>query len=296
MKHLPAIFLIILLSFGCTKRPKDILSEEKMIEVMADLRIAEAYERSGDAYEYLHGQSREMIGRGVLMHHGVSVEVMDSTIAWYGRNMDEYAKLNKKVDAELSKRQIKYAKAAGESENENASTDLWPYSHHFVVDGNSLSDGLIANIPVTELSPGDKITWKMMTRGNSERNLTLGVNYDDGTTEISKINNNSLDKWIEISIHTDTLLNVSRIFAIATFGHSDRRIFVDSVQLLHLPFNRDDYGMNFYQRKIGPAGRKIVLPPDTSTNSNLVPDSIIPIPSSSTANNRGVKTLRNRLK
>ncbi len=292
MKHLPAILLLFIISFGCSQRPKDILSEEKMVAVMTDIRIAEAYERSGNAYEYLNGQSRELIGRGVLMHHGVSVEEMDSTIAWYGRNMDEYAKLNKKIDIELSKRQLKYAKAAGESENDGSSSDLWPYSRYYVIDDNSLSDGIIASFPVTELSPGDKITWKMMTQGATSRTLTLGVNYEDGTSEITKISNGGFDKWIETSLQTDTTLNVTQIFAIASFEHSRPRVFIDSLQLIHMPYNRNEYQMSGYKRKVGPAGRKIILPPDTSANSSLVPDSIIPMPSLSTEKRRGVKTLR----
>ncbi len=112
-KYLSVFILSILLATGCSDRPKGILSEDKMVQVMVDLQIAEAYERSGDANEYLHGQNRELLGRGVLMEHGVTVEEMDSTIAWYGKNMDEYSKLYKKIDAELNKRQLKYARVAG---------------------------------------------------------------------------------------------------------------------------------------------------------------------------------------
>ncbi len=292
MKFLPAILLITIISFGCSRRPKDILSEDKMVEVMADIQIAEAYENSGDAHSFLNGKSREMLGRGVLMHHGISVEEMDSTLAWYGRNMDEYAKLYKKVDAELYRRQQKYARAAGESENMGSSTDLWPYAHHFVVDNNSLTDGIIVNIPVTDIEPGDKLTWKMITQGATARTLTLGVSYDDGTSEISKISNRNFDKWVETSLQTDTLLNVSKIFAVATFEHSYPRVFVDSIQLIHLPYNNNENKHSGYQRKVTPAGRRIILPPDTSANSSLVPDSIIPKPSSSIENKRGVNTLR----
>ncbi|MDE6695958.1 MAG: DUF4296 domain-containing protein [Muribaculaceae bacterium] len=292
MKYLPAFLMILIMSFGCSRRPKDILSEDKMVDIMADIRIAEVYDRSGNSYEYLNGESRELLGRGVLLHHGVTVEEMDSTIAWYGRNMDEYAKLNKKIDEELNKRQLKYARAAGESENGGASTDLWPYAHHYVIDDKSLSNGIIASFPVTELSPGDKITWKMLTQGASSRTLTIGVNYEDGTTEISKINNGGFDKWVETSIQTDTVLNVTNIFAIASFEYSNPRVFVDSIQLIHLPYNRNEYQGGGYKRKVGPAGRKIILPPDTSANSSLVPDSITPNPSLSIENKRGVNTLR----
>ena len=291
-KYLSIFTVLILLATGCSKRPKDILSEDKMVAVMADIQIAEAYERSGDASAYLDGHDRELLGRGILMRHGVTVEEMDSTLAWYGRNMDEYSKLYKKIDAELGKRQLKYARAAGESDNEGPSSDLWPYGRHFMIDDRSLTSGIVANIPVTDLAPGDKLTWKMAVQGASARNLTLGVDYENGTSDINRISNKGFDRWVEMSLQTDSLLEVTRIFAIADFQNSSARVIVDSVQLIHLPLNREEYHKGGYQRSIRPAGRRIVLPPDTSKKARLVPDSIALRPSSSTGNSFGVSISR----
>lgn len=296
MRYLSLIFIMLLIVSGCSKRPKDIIDEDKMVAIMADIQIAEAYDRSGDANQYLNGKNREMLGRGILMQHGVTVEEMDSTIAWYGRNMDEYAKLYKKIDKELTKRQAKYAKAAGESDKEGeSSSDLWPYGRHFVINDKTLTDGIVANIPVTDLTPGDKIIWKMCVDGASGRSLTLGVDYENGTSELTKITNRGIDKWVETSLQTDSTKTVNRIFAIADFEHSRQRVYVDSVYLLHIPLDREEYSKKSFQRKVGLAGRKIILPPDTSENSSLVPDSIKVRPSLSTENKRGVSTLRKRL-
>ncbi len=291
-KYLSIFAIIALMAIGCSKRPKEILSEDKMVAVMTDIQIAEAYDRSGDAYDYLQGRNREILGRGILMQHGVTPEEMDSTLAWYGRNMDEYPKLYKKIDAELNRRQLKYARAAGESENEGSSADLWPYGRHYVLTDKSLTRGIIANIPTTDLMPGDKLTWKMTVDGADSRNLTIGVDYEDGTSEISRQLKRGFDKWVEITLQTDSLLKVSRIFAIADFEHSNSRVFIDSVQLTHIPINREEYRNSGFQHKIRPAGRKIVLPPDTSTNSSLVPAEITSSPSLSTENNLGVSTRR----
>lgn len=291
-RYLIVLAVLIVILSGCSKRPKNILSEDKMVAVMVDIQIAEAYERSGDANTYLNGQSRELLGRGILLHHGVTVEEMDSTLAWYGRNMDEYPKLYKKIDAELNKRQLKYARAAGESENEGSSADLWPYSRHYVIDDKSLTDGIIVNIPVSDLAPGDKLIWKMKVDGASSRNLSLGVDYENGTSDIYRITNIGYDKWVELSLQTDSTLGVNRIFATAQFGNITRRVLIDSIQLNHMPFNREEYHKAGYQRSIRPAGRKIVLPPDTSTNSSNVPEVMLSKPSLSTEKSLGVSTLR----
>ena len=278
-RYLSVFAILILLAAGCSKRPKGILSEDKMVAVMTDLQIAEAYERSGDANGYLQGRDREMLGRGILMQHGVTPEEMDSTLAWYGRNMDEYPKLYKKIDAELNKRQLKYARAAGESENEGSSADLWPYSRHYVLSDRSLTNGLVANIPTTDLAPGDRLTWKMSVDGASGRTLTLGVDYADGTSEVYKIANRGYERMVEVALQTDSILEATRIFAIADFEMNGGRVMIDSVQLTHLPFSREEYGKHSFQRQVRPAGRKIILPPDTSTNSSGVPEDITSNPS-----------------
>lgn len=290
MRHFPVILLLIILSCGCSRRPKNIIDENSMVEIMADIRIAEAYDRYGDSYGRNHVGERELLGRGVLMAHGVTPEEMDSTLAWYGRNMDEYAKLSKKVDKRLAALQIKYARAAGESEYSGPSTDLWPYGSHLLIDDHSLSDGIIASIPVPDIRPGDKIIWRMRVQGGHQRRMTLGVDYEDGSSEIVRLSQGGMEKWAETSLQTDTLLNVDRIFASIDFEREGSRVFIDSLQLLHLPFNKEEYSRMGFQRRVAPAARRIILPPDTSANSSLTPDSISDIPSSSTENNLGVST------
>lgn len=289
-KYLSLFLFCLLLLSSCSKRPKNILSEDKMVAIMVDIQIAEAYDRSGNANEYLNGKNRELLGRGVLMHHGVTVEEMDSTLAWYGRNMDEYPKLYKKIDAELNKRQLKFARAAGETEKEGSSADLWPYSRHYVLDDKSLTDGIIVNIPVSDLALGDKLVWKMIVEGATSKNMSLGVDYENGTSDIYRISNNGYDKWVELTLQTDSTLAVNRIFAIAQFENPSQRVLIDSIQLTHLPLNHEEYRKAGYQRNIRPAGRKIVLPPDTSTNLRSVPEAIMSKPSLSTEKSLGVST------
>lgn len=279
MRYLPVTVAILLLLSGCSKRPKEILSEDRMVAVMTDIQLAEAYERSGNSQSFLHGQNREALGRGVLKEHGISQEQMDSTLAWYGRNMDEYAKLYQKIDKELAKRQASYAKAAGEKDNDGNSSDLWPYTRHLIIDNKGLSDGMTVDIPVNDITPGEKLTWRMSVTGSSSRNLTLGVEYDNGTSELIKVSNRGFERKVEAELQTDSTNIPVRIFASAAFEHESPKILVDSIFLLHTPFNREDYHRSGFQRKVGLAGRKIVLPPDPSANSSLVPDSIISNPS-----------------
>lgn len=134
----------------------------------------------------------------------------------------------------------------------------------------------------------------MRTMGSTgTRNITLGVDYEDGTTSIVKsAANNSFDKWVEASLQTDSTLTVSGIFAVLNVDNSPgKRVFVDSIQMIHQPMKSDEYHHIHYQRRIGvPTARKVILPSDSTVNSSLVPDSMTAKPSLSTGKSLGLKT------
>lgn len=295
-RHFVALLTVALVGAGCSRRPKSVLPEDEMVGIMAEIQIAEAYDRNGEAYGKPYSPDRELLGRGVMKAHGVTPEQMDSTLAWYGRNMDEYAKLYAKVDRRLGEMQRKYARAAGEALNSEPSADLWPYGRHFSIDGRTLTNGLTAIIQMPDIMPGEKLIWKMRTQGTGQRNVTLGVDYEDGTTELVRTSLNGTEPWTETSIQTDTLLKVNRIFASADFERQGARVLIDSLQLIHQPYSEEEYARKGYQRRIFPATRTTSVPPDTTSNSSLTPDSISVIPSSSTGKSLGERMRGKRLK
>lgn len=217
---------------------------------------------------------------------------MDSTLAWYGRNMDEYAKLYKKIDERLAKRQRKYAKAAGESDKELMSADLWPYGRHLVISDLAFADDIVMSIPGDQVVPGEKLTWKMRVQGSSSRQMTLGVDYPDGTSVIVKNSNYSSDLWLETVLQTDTAQTPVRIFGTLKLRSNYPRAFVDSIQLTHQPVPAGEHDRLGLQRRIGAPRRKISLPSDSTANSSLMEDSIRFKPSVSTSKSLGVSTRR----
>ncbi|MDE6008009.1 MAG: DUF4296 domain-containing protein, partial [Muribaculaceae bacterium] len=67
--------LAIILSAGCSQRPKEILSEKEMIDLMADLQLADAYSNSrvSSSEEDATG-NRYDLARSVMAAHGVTPE------------------------------------------------------------------------------------------------------------------------------------------------------------------------------------------------------------------------------
>lgn len=255
-KEFPFILLLLGLmvtATGCNKRPDGVLADKEMVELMADMQVAEAYMQNHNA-GYASDSIRDSAVQWALDRRGLSKAQFDSTMTWYGKNIDEYRDLFAKVDKELLKRQ---KKIPGETEETLDISDLWPYSRHILISENGSSNSLTFSIQTDQLAKGDRINWKMHLNGSPSVNMLLGVDYDNGTSAYS-YQNNSDAKKMDVSLQTDTTLNVSRIFGYLRVKE-DRYlpVWIDSISLQSSPIDSTQYYRVFSQRKIGKPQRKI---------------------------------------
>lgn len=89
------ILLTVLLAISCGKRPSYVLSRDKMTDVMYDLQMANAIvENHNLPAEQRTEEYKNRILAGVLQKHSITQAQLDSSIAWYSDNMDEYRKVN----------------------------------------------------------------------------------------------------------------------------------------------------------------------------------------------------------
>lgn len=118
-----ALASVALLGSSCIRRPDGVLSDKKMAPVIADLELVEAYmqtQRStGD------DDRRAATVDRIISDHGLTRAEFDTTMAWYGRNIDNYYELCSMVEKELARRR---QKVSGGKSMEMESSDLWPYS------------------------------------------------------------------------------------------------------------------------------------------------------------------------
>ena len=190
---------------SCSDRPSVVLKEKEMVDLIVDMQLAEAYVNTQGTLTY---KEKEEIGRQVLAAHKVSEESLDTTLAWYGRNMDEYSKLYEKVDKEINKRRVKYTEIEGGTIKE--SDDLWNYGEHLVISPLSGYDAFTFSIPYPEIEKGEIIKLSFFLPNSTSLKNTLGVEYQDGYGEA--LVNNSTKNKVEIELQTDSSKVVSRIF------------------------------------------------------------------------------------
>lgn len=238
-------FAMALILMSCNHRPKGVLSDKEMVDLIADMEVAEVYMQRYYP-EYYNDSARDKAVQWVLDKHNISKAEFDSTMNWYGRNIDQYKELYVKVDKNLAEKQ---RKIAGETETNDVATDLWPYSRHIYISSKGASSGISFSFPSDDIQRGDRITWKLHLKGTSEGNIMLGVDYENGTSSyISRTQNGN--QRVEVTLQTDTATSVRRIFGVLnTANNRDVPIWVDSIALQHSAIDSTQYYRYYSQTK-----------------------------------------------
>lgn len=221
---------------ACSDRPRDVLSEDKMVNLLVDMELTEAYANNQHS---MSAKEKNEIGDQVLELHGVSKASLDTTLAWYGRNMDEYTALFEKVDKKINDRKKKYLI---EPEGISREADnLWPFPTHLLISSLSGYDGLNFVVKNSELEKGGVVVFTMYLPNVENMKGSLIVEYEDGTGEALSQNYNSRHK-IELQIPTDTSRNISKVYG--SFNLKDNKglpLYIDSISLKTEPFDSVTY-------------------------------------------------------
>lgn len=242
--------LSALLFSGCTKRPKEVLSEKKMVRLMADMQLTESY-LSSSGLNHLNSEERENLGKGVLKAHGVTQEELDSTLSWYGRNMDDYTELFAKVDKEIIARREKIMKEERVDDQLNTADMLWPYSSHGVLSALGNSDAWILSLEAPDLDKGDVVEWSMRVSEAAQFNGVIGVEYSDGTSDANVQTLSGKQKY-ELRVQTDTGKFVTRIYGTIRLRENRYKpVFSDSIMLRRIPYDSVEYSKQRYQKHYG---------------------------------------------
>ena len=240
---LPIIFLVI----SCGDRPSNVLKEKDMVSLMVDMELTEAYLNTQNNLSY---HEREEIGKRVLDAHGVSPETLDTTLAWYGRNMDDYSELFEKVDKEIIKRRKSYTEIPGEKIKE--SDNLWPYVSHVLISPLSGDEALNFNLFQPELEKGDRVKFSFYLPNSATIKGVLGVEYTDGSGE-SSVSNFSKNNF-KVELQTDSSKTVSKIFGSMQLKDSKNLpLYIDSISIKSEPIDTLEYrNTRRNQKKFGP--------------------------------------------
>ena len=274
-KIVNAILLTLIVCFGlsCSKRPSYVLPEGKMIDLMVDMELAEAYSNNQPGGRTT--DAKKELGRRVMATHNVTPEQLDTTLAWYGRNLDEYSALFDKIDKEINKRRELYIET--DEIKTDDSENLWPYSRHLVISPLSGYESLLISLDRPAVEKGERLKLSFSLPNIYGMKGVLGVEYSDGTSEAAISTFNGKPK-IEMEVQTDTGKLIDRLYGVISLKETvNQPVYIDSLLISRIPYDSTEYlSKRRSQKKYGIIQErpKPVIKKDTVESDSIPVDTI----------------------
>lgn len=247
---LPSIITILLPMIGssCSDRPKEVLSDKQMVELLSEMNLADAYKDNGSGQ--LPDSVRNNLGEGILAAHGYTYAQLDTTLKWYGQHLDKYYDLLDKVDKTLLVRQKRIDHKAGDKssiDQQNSGENIWVLSDHYWFSQLGNTSGMYFDIAGDQVEKGESLLWKFRVHNNGSVKVYLGVEYEDGSTSYTSGGNNG-ENQVKLTLLTDTLHKVKRIIGNIYVDRDRMPLWVDSIRMLRQPYDSIKYSSTHYQK------------------------------------------------
>lgn len=268
MKRLVAILpLLLLLSVACSKAPRGVLDEDDMADLLVDFHKGEAYVDIHST-EYFNDSLRAVIKQSVLKKHGVTPEEFDSSLAWYGRNVDVYVDVYADVVQRLKKEYAgikldNVAKANDVKEGDadmspahvlgSDELDLWTQSRVRILSRHFADTVITLTLNADEgWRRGDVFTWsfRLLNQPAGFQSL-MAVEYADGSVSYL-LRSERRQGWNRIQMMTDSTREIKHVFGTLRFEIDDNdMVCVDSIQCVRTRLEKERYYLLYQQRNVG---------------------------------------------
>ena len=202
---------------ACSKVPDGILSEKKMQGVLTDMLLAEAMVNV-DYNTYKSDTMKLALYESVFRKHDITQAVYDSSLVWYGRNLDIYMEVYNRVLADLNKRinNLGDVQADAAPVSNRDSVDIWPRRSYLVLSPTSVFNGVTFDIrPETNYSSGSSFVLGMRVWGLNNKMAykpEVRLSADQGDTTLTVNSKITKDGYHETILKTIPTKKVKRVF------------------------------------------------------------------------------------
>lgn len=241
-------------AFGaCHKVPDEVIQPDDMAELLADLNTGEAVVDANRRY-YPSESDRAAFKEAIYARHGVTGEQVDSSLAWYGRNIKLYIDVCDKSIGILEERMIVSGNRIAEANAlavSGDSVDVWPFPRFIHISPQSPTRTIAFNFTADDnWDPGDSYTWRgKFSNISATTDWGIVAEYPDGMSETLQSTFSS-DGWQEITFYTDTIHPAARIYGYLTFSDKAPHVFADSISIVRKRFNPALFSQHYRQRKL----------------------------------------------
>lgn len=240
----------IILLMACSKVPDGILSEKEMQKVMTDMLLAEAMTGT-DYKKFKDNETKEALYHSVFRKHGITQADYDSSLVWYGRNLDIYMKVYERVLTDLKKQitDLGDVQADAAPVSNRDSVNIWPRRSFLALQPKSVFNGVTFDIkPESSYSSGSIFVLGTRVWGLNEKKTSrpeIRLSADQGDTIITVNNRIEKDGYHETILKTVPTKKVKHVYGYIRLNDMDTtyyRIYLDSLNLMKYNYGKEFAG------------------------------------------------------
>lgn len=241
-------YCIALLAFCLTacqvKRPKDVLPDAKMENVLYDYHIAKAM---GEEVPYNESYKRLLYIESVYKKYGITQAVFDSSMVWYARNPEILTKVYEKVNLRLKAERdgINHLIAMRDNKPKESlsgdSIDVWAWQRIYQLTGMPLDNKITFTLPSdTNFKDRDTLRWSVRFRFRNGMPdslhaplMAMQILYDNDSiiSSSQKVKKAGL-KTISLSADSIGKIKEVRGFIYYPVQKSSKSLLVDRISLM----------------------------------------------------------------
>ncbi|MCM1331851.1 MAG: DUF4296 domain-containing protein [Bacteroides sp.] len=241
-----AIAAVILACVSCDRTPDHVIKPKEMASLLADIHKGEGVVDLQGA-RYRNDSVKKALKQSIYMRHGVTQEEVDTSLVWYGHNIDVYKEVYEMVIKQLEE-ELNNADIAADGKSVQVSVvgdsvNVWGELPYRRFSPQNPSDFIRFKFNSDEnWEKGDTYSWKLYANSHIlPINWTLCADYSDGSTDYisSKFIGSG---WQEIKLYTDTARILRSIYgSVQYMPVKDETTYIDSITLTRTRFSPDEY-------------------------------------------------------
>ena len=240
------VLLLGILAVACSKVPDGLLSEKKMQAVQVDMQLAEAMINL-NSKEFPDNAHKEALFQSIFRKHGITQAEYDSSLVWYGRNLDIYMKVYDRVLNELNSRQkaLGDVQASAAPVSKQDSVDIWPRRTSLRLEPGALFNGVTFDVkPETNYSSGSSFVLGMNVWGLNKDMAykpEVRISADQGDTIVTVNDKILRDGYHETTLKTVPTKQIKRVYGYIFMNNADSsyyKVYLDSLNLMKYNYGR----------------------------------------------------------
>lgn len=273
-KYYILVLVLILALTGCkVRKPKEVIPENQMEELLYDYHIAKAM---GENLPYNENYKKALYIEYVFQKHGTTEEVFDSSMVWYTRHAAILSKMYERVGKKLKTEQAELDNLIAIRDNKpkistpGDSIDVWLLDRMMHLAGKPLNNKLTFTIPSdSNFKSRDTLQWNVYyhfigAKPDSSEAAVMSMAILYSNDSIISTTKRVLESGIQnIRLQADTLGEIKEIRGYVYYSggkDSIKHLFANRISLLRYHSNDSLFSAKADSLKAEEATPKIESP------------------------------------